>query len=83
MRVSYAIVFVSDMSRSVSFYRISSGCPCGSSLRDGASLQRMEPPSRSTQAGRLTPMCPIRRSTPPERADLASPFQISRSSTRR
>ena len=83
MRVSYAIVFVSDMRRSVSFIGILSGCRCGSSLRDGASLPPMELPSHSTPGGRLMVMRPIRRSSPPEAADLVSRFQISRSSTRR
>ena len=83
MRVSYAIVFVSDMRRSVSFYRDLIGLPLrfetpgwSEFATDGATFAlHVSGPAHGDASDSTI--------SPPEGADLASQSQISRSSTRR
>jgi catechol 2,3-dioxygenase-like lactoylglutathione lyase family enzyme len=53
MRVSYAIVFVSDMQRSVAFYRDLIGLPLGFESPGWRNSRPRVPPSRSTRRPRL------------------------------
>ena len=81
MRVSFPIVFVSDMARSVSFYRDVLGLPLGSRRPNGRGLEPTARPWRSTRATGPIPTKTIRTCSPLEDVAPASRCRISMSST--